>query len=113
MESKDFFGAPDPEQQWTAPSVLSVVVDACAQDMGQFYHAKADGHFTTTDPESGTPYVLGPGEMQQNIQGWVRELQGGSDVGDKIVALVRGNPGWERVIAGRVIRKLRSSNGPE
>jgi hypothetical protein len=106
VESKDFFGAPDPETKWTAPSVLTVVVEACAEEFKPVYLPVENGYFKVAT-ETASDYIISEADITSDITSWVRELQGGTPTTDKIVALVRGNPGWELVIAGRVIRKLR------
>ena len=108
MESKDFFGAPDPEQQWTEPSVLSLVVNACVEELKDIYLPVASGYFKVATG-SVSDYIINEEAITSDIQSWVRELQGGTPTSDKVVAMVRGNPGWELVIASRVIRKLRQS----
>jgi hypothetical protein len=103
MESKDFFGAPNPDDE-PRPSILSVVVDQCVSDFSQCY--RKNGTWWEVTHDGMLQATLSSGEVRQDIRDWVRELEGDNPVGDKIVSLVRNNPGWEIIIARRVMREL-------
>lgn len=105
MDSKEFFGGDDPGVT-AKPSVLSIIVGQAVQEFTAYYHPAKDGSWTVggegwgggTVPEES---VIG------DISQWVRHLQGDGGLGDAIVVLVKGNPGWEKIIARRVMRELR------
>jgi hypothetical protein len=106
MDSKDFFGAPDPGEELAKPSVLSVVVDKCSSDFTDAgYQALPSGKFAVES--DGHFVILTEEQMQEDVCSWIRMLDSDSPLGDKIVALVRTNSGWQKIIARRVLKALR------
>lgn len=106
MDSKDFFGAPDPEGALAAPSILAIVTDQCVSDFASNYTARKDGNFEVGS-DGITDQVITEGDVTSDVRSWVKALSGSDVLGGKAVSLVRGNPGWEMIIAKRVIRELR------
>lgn len=107
MDTKDFFGAPDDDdEQLAKPSILSVVVAQCVLDLAGTYKALPDGLFEVSRDDD-MPYILSEADVTADICSWVKELKGGDPIGNKIVSLVRGNTGWEKIIAKRTVRELR------
>lgn len=102
MESKEFF-----DGQTTARSVISLVVETCIEALCREYRAKPDGNFVQVNLESGKTSPVPHDEMFSNVCAWVRGLEGGTPLQNRIESMVRANPGWETIIALRVIRELR------
>ena len=108
MDEKEFFGELEPGVN-TKPSVLSVVVDACVNDLAPWYHQLPDGSWYNGYPGEPADYLT-EGEVIDDMRTWMDKLQGNDVVGDKIVSLVQGNPGWQMIVARRAIKRLKQRN---
>lgn len=105
MENKEFFGSDDPGTT-AKPSVLSVVVGQCVDEFSPYYHP-AGGDEWNVASDGANDCELTDAEVAGDISAWVRDLSGEGDIGAKIVTLVKGNPGWEKIVARRVMKELR------
>lgn len=99
MEPEGFFGG-----KVKTPSVISLVVNECTEAMSRAFFSQPDGTFKISTKDGG---ILTEENLLSEVCTWVRELQGGDPLQDRLVAMVRANPGWENVIAQRVIKELR------
>jgi len=102
MDKEEFF-----DGSIKTRSVISLIVENCIESVCRTHRAKADGSFTATDPDSGDAHVLTSEEMVHEIKTWVRGLEGGEPLHCRVSAMVHANPGWETIVALRVVRELR------
>ena len=92
------------------PSILAIVVDQCVSDFSGKYCPIEEGgacHGWTLMYEGESECCLTDEEVAGDIGEWVRALEGGDQIGGKIAALIRGNRGWEKIVARRVMAELR------
>lgn len=90
------------------PSILAIVVDQCVSDFsGKYCPVGPAGNGWWSLMCDGEECALSEEEVAGDIGEWVRALEGGDQIGGKIAALIRGNRGWEKIVARRVMAELR------
>jgi hypothetical protein len=104
------FGNQDPNPgAITTPSILSLVVEQCVEDLAPIYHPCDVARWCVT-VDGAEPIFVTDVELAEDIGLWVKALEGDDAIGSKIVTLIRNNPGWAKVIARRVMKQLRAWN---
>jgi hypothetical protein len=107
MDSKDFFGAPDPMEKLSKPSILSIVVEHCVNDFASMYRATGNGKWEVVTDGGIVQCTITDADVTEDICAWVHELDGGDAIGNKIMNIVSSNPGWEKIVARRVIKEMK------
>lgn len=89
--------------------IVTVLTEALIKDFAHVYTPHDPGMWVKQTPHG--PVMANDAMFQADVRDWLYNLQGdygGQEAASRIISMVRRNPGWVGLLAGRVSRVLRA-----